>query len=277
MSQLILGNFFNAKNFTDSTKGLIKSSLYQKTDFIAQGYKPKTGGDGVLYSWHNVPLAYYDIPTLNNMVFSKHLWESIHENEFIKAAMENKAFWGEAQHRDDSEVKLENVAIRVNDFRCIDNNLVVGDVDLMDTPSGLICYSLAKTGMIGNSSRGYGDLIDRCDGSGLSDVDEDNYLAVDWDLVGFPAVPNCMVMSTSDQLVDTAYQASQSLGSIVEQLRNSVKDCHEQNPENELLSKMFELFESYNGKHEKVFPMTSSIKFRERKSTFPKNVSFKRK
>ena len=186
----IRGSFFNSKNYFDPSgncQKLIKSSVYKTEDRVEQGYKPNQGGTGVLYSWKNKPLAYWDIPTLNNMIFSKHLWETIHENPFIKAALDNHCFWGEDQHRDNSEVLLENVAIRVNDFHCDENNLVLGDIDLMDTPRGLTIYSLAKTGAIGNSSRGFGDLDDI--GNGLTNVREDTYLAVDWDCVGFPACP----------------------------------------------------------------------------------------
>ena len=82
------------------------------------------------------------------MIFSKKLWESIHENPFIKAALDNHCLWGEDCHRDNSEVLFENVAIRINDFHCEPDGLLCGDLDLMDTQKGLIIYSLAKTGAI---------------------------------------------------------------------------------------------------------------------------------
>src|SRR5574344_934320 len=111
----IKGSWFSAKTFSDTKSKLIKSGLMKSEDQIMQGYKPEQNDTGVLYSWKNMPIAYYDIPTLNNMIFSKKLWESIHENPFIKAALDNHCYWGEDQHRDNSEVLLEHVAIRVND------------------------------------------------------------------------------------------------------------------------------------------------------------------
>lgn len=249
--QWIKGSFFSAKNFFENKTTLIKSGLMREEDNLAQGYKPEQNNTGVLYSWKNLPLAYHGVPTLNNMVFSKKLWESIHENPFIKASMENHCWWGEDQHRDNSEVLLENVAIRVNDFHCIDNNLVIGDVDLMDTPKGLIIYSLAKTGAIGNSSRGFGELVDI--GNGLSRVDEDSYLAVDWDCVGFPAVPNCMSM-----YVDKAVEASQALGGLEQELRNHIVEAYEKNPTNPWIANMFNSLELTGKK--KTYPLASSVK-----------------
>lgn len=41
------------------------------------------------------------------------------------------------------------------------NNMILTDVSLLDTPKGLIVYNIAKSGMVGTSSRGFGDLYDR--------------------------------------------------------------------------------------------------------------------
>ena len=236
----IKGSFFNAKNYFDSTgncQKIIKSSVYKTEDNVAQGYKPKGEGNGILYSWKNKPLAYWDIPTLNNMVFSKRLWESIHENAFIKAALDNHCFWGEDQHRDDSEIHLKDVAIRVNDFHCDENNMVWGDIDLMDTGPGLAIYSLAKTGAIGNSSRGFGDLDDI--GNGLTKVNEDTYLAVSWDCVGFPACPPCMSMYTIDNPPDLTQSVMDLEKGLREQISSAIEEAYAKNPANEWIAAMF--------------------------------------
>ena len=97
MAQWIKGSFFNTKNYfgKDSVaQKIIKSSVYKTQDNVDQGYKPNGEGNGVLYSWTNKPLAYYDVPTLNDMIFSRKLWEQIRSNPFIVAAIENCSFWG---------------------------------------------------------------------------------------------------------------------------------------------------------------------------------------
>jgi len=236
----IKGSFFNTKNYFDPSgdcQKLIKSSVYKTQDNVAEGYKPKIDGTGVLYSWKNKPLAYYDIPTLNNMIFSRKLWESIHENPFIKTALDNHCFWGEDQHRDDSEVKLCNVAIRINDFHCDENNMVLGDIDLMDTNLGLGIYSLAKTGAIGNSSRGFGDLIDI--GKGLTQVNEDTYLAVSWDCVGFPACPPCLSMYSVDNAPGLTQSIMDLEAGLREQISSAIDEAYEKNPMNSWIAAMF--------------------------------------
>ena len=258
----IRGSFFNSKNYFDpygNCQKLIKSSVYKTEDRVEQGYKPNQGGTGVLYSWKNKPLAYWDIPTLNNMIFSKHLWETIHENPFIKAALDNHCFWGEDQHRDNSEVLLENVAIRVNDFHCDENNLVLGDIDLMDTPRGLTIYSLAKTGAIGNSSRGFGDLDDI--GNGLTNVREDTYLAVDWDCVGFPACPPCMSMYTVDDAPGLTQSVLDLEQGLREQITSAIEEAYEKNPMNEWIAAMFNSL--HLADKSKTFPLASSINFKK--------------
>lgn len=269
----IKGSFFTAKSFTDAKHTLISSGMIKEKDNIMQGYQPDQEGTGVLYSWKNMPVAYYDVPTLNNMIFSKKLWESIHENPFIKAALKNKCFWGEDQHRDSSEVLLENVAIRINDFWIADNNLVLADVDLMDTPKGLTIYSLAKTGMIGTSSRGFGDLKDI--GNGLQQVDEDTYLAVDWDCVGFPAVPAAMCVSTSGKIVEDGIESINELEKgLREQITSMIEQAHEKNPNNEWMSMMFNALNPEPKKE--TFLMASSLNPKDAfKKNYPGNKTVK--
>ena len=257
MGQWIKGSYFTAKSYNDIKSRLIKSGLSKSEDMIMQGYKPEQNDTGVLYSWKNMPVAYYDIPTLNNMVFSKKLWESVHENPFIKASLDNKCFWGEDQHRDSSEVLLENVAIRINDFWIADDNLLLADVDLLDTPRGLTIYSLAKTGMIGTSSRGFGDLDDI--GNGLTRVREDTYLAVDWDTVCFPAVPAAMCASTSGSVVEEGINSINDLEKgLRDQISSAIEEAYEKNPMNDWIATMFNAL-NLKEKKAKVFPMDNAV------------------
>lgn len=259
----IKGSFFSAKSFAEKKTNLIKSGLMKSTDMITQGYKPEQDGTGILYHWDNMPLAYYDIPTLNNMVFSKKLWmETIHENPFIKASLENKAYYGEDCHRDNSEVFLENVCIRVNDWWADDHNGILGSVDLLDTPKGLIVYNIAKSGMVGTSSRGFGDLIDI--GNGLTRVNEDTYLAVSHDCVVFPAVPAAFALNTGNPVVNQSATALMDLEKgLREQISSAIEEAYEKNPANEWIAAMFNSLH-LNDKQEKVFPLASSVSFKSR-------------
>lgn len=235
--QLITSSAFTVKTFMETKSRCIKSGMTKDLDCVAEGYK--SSGDninGVLRSYKNYPIAYWDIPTLNNMVFSKRMWNAIHDNPFVKASLDNMAHWGEAYHADSSEVLIPNVALRVNDWHCDDHNLVVGDIDILDTPNGRICYTLSQSGTFGLSSRGYGDLLRRNDASGLSDVGEDDYLHVCFDAVTFPAVPAAMSLRNSAE-----WSTTDSINSLEQELRNAVLKANDESPNNPLISEFIEL------------------------------------
>jgi hypothetical protein len=242
MGQYIFGKY-DPRLVGDSKKTLLKSSLYKTEDYISQGYEPRTGGDGVLYTWRNTPIAFWDVPTLNRMVFSKELWEALLSNEYLKASLESKSHWGEASHADRDEMLFKEVAIRVTDFRIADNNLVLGDVDLMDTPNGLTIYACAKTGRAGNSSRGFGELSDRPDG--LREVVVSEYTHIGWDAVTFPAVPDAHMT-----VADERAFAVKELGGMSDRLRSMIRDAHERHPDDLGLSN---LWNSLGGETRKSF------------------------
>jgi hypothetical protein len=237
----IFGRCFTQKSFSEAQQFL--GSSFKTKDMIASGYTPTQSGlsdNGILYSWENIPLAFWDVPTLNNMVFSRALWSSLLENPFMKAALDSHSLWGEAFHADSDEMLIPNIALRVNNFHIADHNMVLGNMDLMDTPNGLICYSLAKTGRIGNSSRGFGSLKQRSDG--LKDVVESDYLHVGWDAVTFPAVPDCM-MTLSQQ----SAAAAGEMGTLTQHLRQLVGQALDRDPSNSIIK---ELYSCLTGKYQ---------------------------
>ena len=168
-------------------------------DNVADGYRPGTSPDGVLMTFRNVPLAYYDVPTLNRMVYSRRLWDSLFQSPAILNAISSNSFWMDSCHRDEDEVFLENVAGRVTRWDYGDNNTIVGDIDVMDTPKGAIISTLCRTGRVGTSTRGFGSLDDI--GNGLTEVNVDNYIHVSSDFVSTPAVPHSTV-SVLSQFTD---------------------------------------------------------------------------
>ena len=196
--------------------------------------------------------------------------ESMHENQFVKAALENKAFYGEDCHRDNSEVFLENVVLRVNDWWADEHQGILGSVDLLDTPKGLIVYNIAKSGMVGTSSRGFGDLIDI--GSGLTKVDEDSYLTVSQDAVCFPAVPSAFCLNTANQVINQSSEALQNLETgLREQITSAIEEAYDKCPTNDWIAAMFNAL-NLKEKQAKTFPLASSVNLKNR---FPSNKAVK--
>ena len=186
---------------------LLKSSGCIVSDFGVSAASPDSGR--ILCSFEAVPIAFFNIPTLNHMVFSRALWENLLANQYLKRTMQDGAHFGEASHADRDEVLLKEVACRVRDFWLGDNNLVLGNVDILDTPNGRIIYSLAKVSRVGISSRGFGELRNRPDG--LQEVVPDQYMHVCFDMVSFPAVPDAsMTLITGDNALPDTEMMSMS-------------------------------------------------------------------
>jgi hypothetical protein len=115
--------------------------------------------------------------------------------------------------------------------------------------------------MIGTSSRGFGDLIDI--GNGLTRVDEDSYLAVDWDCVGFPAVPQAMCVSTSGSVVEGGINSLMDLEKgLREQITSAIEEAYEKDPANDWIAAMFNSL--HLADKSKTFPLASSVSLKNR-------------
>ena len=188
-------------------KRLVASSVYKEMDYVAEGAKPDPG-TGVLYSWSAMPVAFHDIPTLNNMIFSRALWEGLRNNPYVAATLEGKSHWGENCHKICDEMKFGDIACRVTDFWIADDNMVLGNVDLMNTSLGRDIYACACTGRVALSSRGFGDLKEI--GNGLKQVVDEEYLHVGFDMVTFPACPKAVMTASRDNMVENSIDAMMS-------------------------------------------------------------------
>ena len=226
--QWIFGRM-DPKHAFDIQSKMVKSGQMRTVDNVSQGYAPTQEGSGVLYSWKNTPLAYVNIPTLNRMVFSKALWEGLRNNDHLKYMLEGRSHWMGDCHKDKDEITFSEIAGRVNDF-WIEGDMVMGDIDLMDTTNGLIIYNCAKTGRVANSSRGFGALHDRSDG--LKEVVPDEYMHVSWDFVTFPAVNKC-IMTMADDITSTA-----EVDNLSEYLKSLIAEAYDRNPKDASLQKL---------------------------------------
>lgn len=220
----------NGKNLQLITSGAIPQKQMEehkkflgssKKDFIQQGYEPGTSTDGILAHWDNVPLAYYGIPTANMMIYSEKLWDMILANETINQLIETGAYWMENDHKDEAETKVDNASGRICQHQKAPHNLIIGSLDIIDTPAGRKAYIMSKLGAVGTSTRGFG-VLDPI-GHGLTNVNENEYVHVDSDFVTIPAVPVSRIQFGKDV-------TSNLVNSEDEQLRKLVLSMFEQNP-----------------------------------------------
>ncbi len=184
---------------------------------------------GTLAIFYNQPISFYDIPTINLMTYPLKLWHNLlNEDEFTTSALEQHSLWGENNHTTLDYVDFNNTSLRIEKFWDDGNNVISGEVHILDTAAGRDLFSMCKTGRPGLSSRGVGDLIpdflhgckvygsskanesrllasneeewDRISNDpslnhyqiefqGFTIVDPEPYVNVCWDAVSYPAVP----------------------------------------------------------------------------------------
>jgi ribosome biogenesis protein Nip4 len=118
----------------------------------------------------------------NGRVYSKKLLEREVTN--ITEAMAERRLMGELDHPSHNSVKLSNVSHLITGLSFKGNELV-GECELLDTPSGKVAQALVEGGVkVGISSRGMGTLSEQSDGT--KTVNED-FKLVTFDLVADPS------------------------------------------------------------------------------------------
>ena len=118
----------------------------------------------------------------NGRVYSKPILER--EVKRISEAMGERRLLGELDHPTHDAVKLSNVSHLITGLNFTGNELM-GECELLDTPSGKVAQALIEGGVkVGISSRGMGTLSQDADGT--KKVNED-FKLVTFDLVADPS------------------------------------------------------------------------------------------
>ena len=107
-------------------------------------------------------------------------------NEYSKNFVKEKRAMGELDHPDSSVVNLANVSHNITDMNWRGNDLI-GEVEILTTPSGNILRELFKNGIkLGISSRGMGSVETVTEDSG----DQVVKVQPDFELIAFDFVSN---------------------------------------------------------------------------------------
>ena len=123
-----------------------------------------------------------DEDTQNKRRYSRSIWEN--NVTRINASLSGRKLLGELDHPDDGRTRLQRVSHIITNLK-VENGIVVGEAEILDTPMGLALQGLLKgKAAIGVSSRGFGTTIP--DGKGSEIVNED-YKLVTFDFVADPA------------------------------------------------------------------------------------------
>ena len=135
------------------------------------------------------PFASYVVPTRNDRLYTRKLWERVINSEEVAEMFETRTFFGEADHplayQDRLETHLPQVSHCVTKLELKPDGVVWGELEILDTPNGRLAKTLIDYGSkLGISSRGAGSTTTDREGNVI--VDEDTYTFVTFDLVVMP-------------------------------------------------------------------------------------------
>lgn len=121
----------------------------------------------------------------NGRIYEKEILEREVQKYMEGPIKENRAL-GELDHPDSSVINLNNVSHNIKKVWW-DGDTVMGEVEILSTPSGNILKELFRSGItVGISSRGMGSVEEGADGTLM--VQEDFDLLC-WDFVSTPSTP----------------------------------------------------------------------------------------
>lgn len=165
-------------------------------EFNALSYDPKViaeqrkknGGKVVLRGI----LQKADALNQNGRIYPRAILEREVEN-YQKFIRERRSL-GECDHPDSSVIELKNVSHMVVEASMDVDGVVRGSIELLDTPAGKILQSLVESGVtLGISSRGVGSTRKQ----GNTDIVQDDFSIICWDMVSEPSTPNAFMMAES--------------------------------------------------------------------------------
>lgn len=145
-----------------------------------------------------------DVLNQNGRVYPHAVLEREVRN-YQKFIIERRAL-GELDHPDDSVVNLKNVSHMVLEAY-LENGVVYGKVEVLDTPSGKILKSLVEAGVkLGISSRGVGST--KKDGD--RHVVQDDFQLICWDYVSEPSTSGAFMLPEGRKISLQQSQATRS-------------------------------------------------------------------
>jgi len=131
----------------------------------------------------------------NGRVYPPDILKKQVEN-YIQGPVKTKTATGELDHPDSSVISLSNISHLITKIWW-EGNDVMGELTLLDTPSGKIAQEIIRCGIpLGISSRGMGSVKQ----IGETVEVQDDFELLCWDLVSVPSTPNAyMTLSEGKQ------------------------------------------------------------------------------
>ena len=133
----------------------------------------------------------------NGRIYPRHILERETRN-YQKFILENRAL-GELDHPETSVVELKNVSHVIREATMGEDGVVMGRLELLNTPSGKILQSLVESGIkLGISSRGVGSTVKEGD----HQVVQEDFQLICFDVVSEPSTPNAFLVKEGKELCE---------------------------------------------------------------------------
>ena len=135
--------------------------------------------------------------------------------KYIKGPIATNTAMGELDHPEASIVNLNNVSHNIKRVWW-DGNDLMGELELLNTPSGKIAQEIVSAGIpLGISSRGMGSVKQ----IGESVEVQDDFELVCWDLVSLPSTPDAyMRLSEGKQTSSTPSKDYSKINSLITEI-----------------------------------------------------------
>ena len=136
-----------------------------------------------------------DAENQNGRIYPRDVLERELQN-YMKLVKERRAH-GELDHADEPVVNLRNASHIITDIYMEDNGDVIGEVEIMNSPSGNIVANMIKQQItIGISSRALGSVTN----NGRSDVVGDDLHFICWDFVSEPSTHGAFMFKEAKEI-----------------------------------------------------------------------------
>lgn len=150
----------------------------------------------------------------NGRVYPKPILER-EINKYISGPVKSRCSTGELDHPDSSVINLSNISHIITKVWW-DNNDVMGEIELLNTPSGKIAQEIVLAGIpLGISSRAMGSVKQ----IGESVEVQDDLELLCWDLVSVPSTPQAYLQlkegKMNSQILNKYQKVNQTITDIL--------------------------------------------------------------
>lgn len=160
-----------------------------------------------------------DVLNQNGRIYPTHLLEREVRN-YQKFIIENRAL-GELDHPDSSVVNLKNVSHIIREAY-LENGVVYGTAEILETPSGKILQSLVESGVkLGISSRGVGSTKKQGD----YHIVQDDFQLICWDYVSEPSTPGAFMIPEGKRISEADIKRIFNKSDRIDRVLNDILSC----------------------------------------------------